>query len=50
MKVRDLKVVLLALLLVTLLGLIVTHQAKAEGPRIVEITLNVLLLLPTRSP
>jgi cytochrome c oxidase subunit II len=48
MKVRDLKVVLLALLLVTLLGLIVTHQAKAEGPRIVEITAKRFAFTPNQ--
>jgi cytochrome c oxidase subunit II len=48
MKVRDLKGVLLALLLVTLLGLIVTHQAKAEGPRIVEITAKRFAFTPNQ--
>ena len=48
MKVRDLKVVLFALLLVTLLGLIVTHQAKADGPRIVEITAKRFAFTPNQ--
>src|SRR5262249_28660428 len=48
MKVRDLKVVLFALLLVTLLCLIVIHQAKAEGPRLVEITAKRFAFTPSQ--
>ena len=48
MKVRSLKLILSALVTFALLGSIVTHQAKADGPRVIEITAKRFAFTPNQ--
>jgi len=48
MKVRSSKLVLSALVTFALFGSIVTHQAKADGPRVIEITAKRFAFTPNQ--
>ena len=48
MNVRSLRKVLFAILAVTLMGMTVTHQVKADGPRMIEITAKRFAFTPNQ--
>jgi len=48
MRPKALKIILSALLMITLLGIIITHQVSAEAPRVIEITAKRFAFTPNQ--
>lgn len=48
MKPKVLKIILSALLMITLLATIITHQVNAETPRVIEITAKRFAFAPNQ--